>query len=377
MTYFIQNSNGGLKMYNYVIVGAGFAGCVLAERIANELNKKVLIIEKRNHIGGNAYDCYNEDGILVHKYGPHIFHTNNKEVWDYLSKFTEWYHYQHRVLAYVDGQTVPMPINLDTINKLYNTNFTPDELNKFFEKVRDKKEEILNSEDMVISKVGKDLYEKFFKGYTKKQWDLYPYELEPEVTARIPIRTNRDDRYFTDKYQGMPKYGYIKMFENMLNNKNIHIMLNTDYKEVIDSIEYEKLIYTGPIDYYFDYKYGKLPYRSLNFEFETLDCEKYQEVGTVNYPNDYDFTRITEFKHLTGQKHYKTTIVREYSSAEGEPYYPIPQKKNIEQYKLYEEEANKLNNVFFIGRLANYKYYNMDKVVEEALTLFEKIKLRG
>lgn len=364
-------------MYNYVIVGAGFAGCVLAERIANELNKKVLIIEKRNHIGGNAYDCYNEDGILVHKYGPHIFHTNNKEVWDYLSKFTEWYHYQHRVLAYVDGQTVPMPINLDTINKLYNTNFTPDELNKFFEKVRDKKEEILNSEDMVISKVGKDLYEKFFKGYTKKQWDLYPYELEPEVTARIPIRTNRDDRYFTDKYQGMPKYGYIKMFENMLNNKNIHIMLNTDYKEVIDSIEYEKLIYTGPIDYYFDYKYGKLPYRSLNFEFETLDCEKYQEVGTVNYPNDYDFTRITEFKHLTGQKHYKTTIVREYSSAEGEPYYPIPQKKNIEQYKLYEEEANKLNNVFFIGRLANYKYYNMDKVVEEALTLFEKIKLRG
>ena len=231
-------------MYNYVIVGAGFAGCVLAERIANELNKKVLIIEKRNHIGGNAYDCYNEDGILIHKYGPHIFHTNNKEVWDYLSKFTEWYHYQHRVLAYVDGQTVPMPINLDTINKLYNTNFTPDELNKFFEKVRDKKEEILNSEDMVISKVGKDLYEKFFKGYTKKQWDLYPYELEPEVTARIPIRTNRDDRYFTDKYQGMPKYGYIKMFENMLNNKNIHIMLNTDYKEVIDSIEYEKLIYT-------------------------------------------------------------------------------------------------------------------------------------
>lgn len=377
MTYFIQNSNGGLKMYNYVIVGAGFAGCVLAERIANELNKKVLIIEKRNHIGGNAYDCYNEDGILVHKYGPHIFHTNNKIVWDYLSQFTEWYHYQHRVLAYVDGQTVPMPINLDTINKLYNTNFTPDELNKFFEKVRDKKEDILNSEDMVISKVGKDLYEKFFKGYTKKQWDLYPYELEPEVTARIPIRTNRDDRYFTDKYQGMPKYGYIKMFENMLNNKNIHIMLNTDYKEVIDSIEYEKLIYTGPIDYYFDYKYGKLPYRSLNFEFETLDCEKYQEVGTVNYPNDYDFTRITEFKHLTGQKHYKTTIVREYSSAEGEPYYPIPQKKNIEQYKLYEEEANKLNNVFFIGRLANYKYYNMDKVVEEALTLFEKIKLRG
>lgn len=357
-------------MYNYVIVGAGFAGCVLAERIAKVLNKKVLIIEKRNHIGGNAYDYFNEDGILVHKYGPHIFHTNNKEVWDYISNFTDWHLYQHRVLAYVDGQTVPMPINLDTINKLYNFNYTSDELNNYFESIRCNKEEILNSEDMVITKIGKELYEKFFKNYTKKQWDLYPYELEPEVIARIPIRNNRDDRYFTDKYQGMPKHGYTKIFENMLNSKNIHILLNTDFKDVIDDIEYENLIYTGPIDYYFDYKYGKLPYRSLKFEFETIDCIKYQEVGTVNYPNDYDFTRITEFKHLTGQKHYKTTIVREYPSSEGEPYYPIPQKKNTEQYKRYEKEAQKLKNVFFIGRLANYKYYNMDKVVEETLKLF-------
>lgn len=357
-------------MYNYVIVGAGFAGSVLAERIANILNKKVLMIEKRNHIGGNAYDYFNEDGILVHKYGPHIFHTNNKEVWDYISKFTDWYYYQHRVLAYVDGLTVPMPINLDTINMLYNFNYTSNEIKDYFESIKCNKENILNSEDMVITKIGNELYEKFFKNYTKKQWDLYPSELEPEVIARIPIRNNRDDRYFTDKYQGIPKYGYNKIFENLLTNKNIHILLNTDFKDVIDDIEYENLIYTGPIDYFFNYKYGKLPYRSLRFEFETLECEKFQEVGTVNYPNDYDFTRITEFKYLTGQKHHKTTIVREYPTSEGEPYYPIPQKKNIEQYKLYEEEAQKLKNVFFIGRLANYKYYNMDKVVEEALKLF-------
>ncbi|MCM8901686.1 UDP-galactopyranose mutase [Caldicoprobacter algeriensis] len=362
-------------MYDFVVVGAGFAGCVLAERIANDLKKKVLVIEKRNHIGGNAYDYYNEDGILVHKYGPHIFHTNNKEVWDYLSRFTEWYYYQHRVLAYVDGMYVPIPINLNTINKLYNTNFTPKQLAEYFEKIKENRQEILNSEDVIVSRVGRELYEKFFKGYTKKQWDLYPSELSPEVTSRVPIRINRDDRYFTDRYQGLPKYGYTRMFEKMLENEKIHIMLKTDYKEVINSIEYGYLIYTGPIDYFFDYKYGKLPYRSLRFEFETLDCEKYQEAGTVNYPNDYDFTRITEFKYLTGQKHNKTTIVREYSAAEGEPYYPILQNENIERYKMYENEANKLKNVFFIGRLANYKYYNMDKVVEQALKLYiDKIR---
>jgi UDP-galactopyranose mutase len=360
--------------FKYVVVGAGFAGCTIAERIANVLNKKVLIIEKRNHIGGNAYDCYNEDGILVHKYGPHIFHTNNKIVWDYLSNFTKWRLYQHRVLAYVDGKYVPFPINLDTINILYNKNFSSEDFKLFLETVRKKNEKITNSKDVVTSQIGEELYEKFFQWYTKKQWDIFPDELSPEVTARIPVRFNRDDRYFTDRYQGVPEYGYTRLFENLIDSKNIHILLNTDYKEVINEIKFEKLIYTGPIDYFFDYKYGKLPYRSIRFEFETLSCEYYQPVATVNYPNDYDFTRITEFKHITGQIHPKTTIVKEYPTSEGEPYYPIPQNENYEIYRLYEKEARMLTNIYFVGRLASYKYYNMDKVVDEALKVFEKIK---
>lgn len=364
--------------FKNVIVGAGLSGIVLAERITNELNEEVLIIEKRNHIGGNCYDYYNEDGILIHKYGPHIFHTNIKRVWDYLSQFTDWRLYQHRVLAYVDGQYVPLPINLDTIKKLYNLNLSPEEVKNFYERVKEPltADKIKNSEDMVISKVGKELYEKFFKGYTKKQWDMYPVELAPEVTARIPTRTNRDDRYFTDKYQGLPEYGYTKMFEKMLDNKNIKIMLNTDYKDIIDDIEYDRLFYSGPIDYFFDYKYGKLPYRSLDIVFETYDQEYYQEVGTVNYPNDYDFTRITEYKHLTGQKHEKTTISKEYSKADGEPYYPIPKKENIELYKKYKNEADKLDNVIFVGRLGTYSYLNMDVVVDQALSVFENNVLK-
>ena len=360
--------------FEYVVVGAGFAGCTVAERIANVLNKKVLIIEKRNHIGGNAYDYYNEAGILVHKYGPHIFHTNNKIVWDYLSNFTKWRLYQHKVLAYIDGMYIPFPINLNTINILYNKSFSPEEFKLFLDNIKENKSEILNSRDMVTTKIGEELYEKFFKWYTKKQWGVFPEDLSPEVTARIPVRFNKDDRYFTDKYQGVPQHGYTKLFENMLSSKNIRILLNTDYKEIIDGIKFEKMIYTGPIDYFFDYKFGKLPYRSIKFEFETLECEYYQSVATVNYPNDYDFTRITEFKHITGQVHLKTTIVKEYPTSEGEPYYPIPHAENYEIYKLYENEAKKFDNIYFVGRLANYKYYNMDKVVEEALKLFDKIK---
>lgn len=350
--------------FKNVIVGAGFAGSIAARKIAEEKNEKVLIIEKRNHIGGNAYDYYNEDGILVHKYGPHIFHTNNKEVWDYLSRFTEWRLYQHKVKAYVDGRFVPMPINLDTINMLYGTDYDSNNIQAFFDKVKVVKDEIKNSEDMVVCKVGTELYEKFFKAYTKKQWGVYPDELTPEVTARIPVRTNRDDRYFTDKYQGIPKYGYTRMFENILDHPNISIMLNTNFFDIKDEIEYEKLIYTGCIDEFFNYKYGKLPYRSLKFEFETFDKPYYQEVGTVNYPNDYDFTRITEFKHLTGQDSKKTTIVKEYPTSEGEPYYPVPSESNALILDKYENEAKTMKDVLFIGRLANYKYYNMDKVVE-------------
>src|SRR5947209_4890945 len=253
-------------MFDYLIVGAGFAGSVIAERLATVLDKKVLICDKRPHIGGNAYDHYNEHGILVHRYGPHIFHTNSKEVFDHLSKFTEWRTYEHHVLASVDGQLVPMPINLDTINKLYGLSLTSQEVDKFFESVAEKRDQIRTSEDVVVNKVGRELYEKFFRNYTRKQWDLDPSELDASVTARVPTRTNRDDRYFTDTFQAMPLYGYTAMFQKMLSHPNIKIMLNTDYKEVIDLIPHKKVIYSGPVDSYFDYCYGKLPYRSLEFK---------------------------------------------------------------------------------------------------------------
>lgn len=359
--------------FDNIIIGAGLAGIVTAERLANLFNQTVLIIEKRNHIGGNCYDYYHEEGILIHKYGPHIFHTNNKKVWDYLSKFTDWYLYQHKTLAYVNGNFVPFPINLNTINNIYNLNLTSDELYHFFDKIKVKIENdnIKNSKDMIVSKIGEDLYELFFKYYTKKQWDLYPEELAPEVTARIPIRYNKDDRYFNDKYQGLPKYGYTKMFENMLKNNKIKVLLNTDYKEIINELEYKNLFCSAPIDYFFDYKYGKLAYRSLIIDFEVYDTEEYQKAGVVNYPNDYDFTRITEYKKLTGQKHKKTIISKEYPVSEGEEYYPVPREENYLLYDKYKKEAEKLNNVKFIGRLGTYKYLNMDKVVENILELFE------
>ncbi|TCK85300.1 UDP-galactopyranose mutase [Albibacterium bauzanense] len=361
-------------MYDYMIVGAGFAGSVLAERLARVENKKVLIIDKRNHIAGNAYDYYDEAGILVHKYGPHIFHTNSKDVFDYLSKFTKWRNYQHRVLASVDGQLLPIPINLNTINTMYGLNLSSDELTEFFKERSEKKKEILTSEDVVINSVGRELYEKFFKGYTKKQWNLDPSELSASVIARIPTRTNKDDRYFTDTFQAMPLYGYTKMFEKMLDHPNIHIMLNTDYKDILGVIAYKKLIYTGPIDEYFDFRFGKLPYRSIEFKFETLDQEKFQETGTVNYPNDYGFTRITEFKYLSGQKHHKTSVVYEFSKTDGDPYYPIPRPENALLYKKYQQLALQMENTYFVGRLATYKYYNMDQVVAQALATFKQIR---
>lgn len=361
------------SMFDYLIVGAGFAGSVLAERLASVGNKKVLIIDQRNHIAGNAYDYYNEDGILIHKYGPHIFHTNAKSVIDYLGQFTEWRPYQHRVLGSVDGQLVPIPINLNTINTLYGLNLSSDEVEKFFEQRAENVIKIRTSEDVVISKVGRELYEKFFKGYTKKQWDLDPSQLDASVAARVPVRSNRDDRYFTDTYQLMPLHGYTKMFESMLSHPNIKVMLNTDYREIADIFPYKNLIYTGPIDEYFNYCYGKLPYRSIEFKFETFDMDRYQETGTINYPNDYAYTRITEFKYLTGQQHRKTTIVYEFPTGEGDPYYPIPRAENAEIYKKYEALAENMTNTYFTGRLATYKYYNMDQVVAQSLTLFKKL----
>lgn len=363
-------------MFDYLIVGAGFAGSVLAERLASVANKKVLIIDQRNHIAGNAYDYYNEEGILIHKYGPHIFHTNSKTIIDYLGQFTQWRPYEHRVLASVDGQLLPIPINLNTINEMYGLKLSSDEVEQFFEKRAEKVDKVRTSEDVVVSKVGRELYEKFFRGYTRKQWDLDPSELDASVTARVPVRTNRDNRYFTDTYQLMPLQGYTKMFENMLSHPNIKVMLNTDYREIADVIPYKNLIYTGPIDEYFNYCYGKLPYRSIEFKFETLNTEKYQATGTVNYPNDYAYTRITEFKYLTGQQHNKTAIVYEFPTAEGDPYYPIPRQENAEIYKKYEALAATMTNTYFTGRLATYKYYNMDQVVAQSLTLFKKLAQR-
>jgi len=360
-------------MFDYIIAGAGFAGSVLAERLATKANKKVLIIDKRNHIGGNTYDYFNKDGILVHKYGPHIFHTKAKDVFDYLGQFTQWRPYEHRVLASVDGQLVPIPINLTTINTLYGLHLTADQVTDFFASKAEKKDVIRTSEDVVVNSVGRELYEKFFKGYTRKQWDLDPSELDASVTARVPTRTNKDDRYFTDTFQAMPAHGYTALFEKMLSHPNIKIMLNTDYKEVMDFIPHKSLIYTGPIDSFFNYCYGKLPYRSIEFRFETHDQEFYQQTGTVNYPSNQPYTRITEFKYLTGQKHSKTSIVYEYPKAEGDPYYPIPRPENMEIYKKYRLLAATIPNTYFTGRLGTYKYYNMDQVVAQALSTFKKI----
>ena len=360
-------------MFDYLVVGAGFAGSVLAERLANGSGKSVLICDKRPHIGGNAYDCFNDDGILIHKYGPHIFHTNSEDVFEYLSQFTDWREYQHRVLANVDGMHVPIPINLDTINKLYGLNLNSHQLEDFFEKIREKREHIKTSEDVVVNAVGRELYEKFFRGYTRKQWGLDPSELDASVTARVPTRTNRDDRYFTDTYQAMPKQGYTRMFENMLDSPNIKIMLNCDYREIQKEVAYRAMIYTGPVDAFFDYRYGKLPYRSLEFKHETHDGEVFQPAPVVNYPQNQAYTRITEFKYLTGQRHHKTGIVYEFPRAEGDPYYPIPRTENAELYTKYKALADARPDVHFVGRLATYKYYNMDQIVAQALTVYGKI----
>jgi UDP-galactopyranose mutase len=360
-------------MYDWLIVGAGFAGSVLAERLATERNERVLVIDRRNHIGGNAYDRYDDDGLLIHQYGPHIFHTNSKQIFDYLSRFTEWRFYEHRVLAEVDGMQVPIPINLDTVNKLYNLNLTSEQLQEWFAERAEKIGEIKTSEDVVVSTVGRELYEKFFRGYTRKQWGLDPSELDKSVTSRVPTRTNRDDRYFADEFQFMPKHGYTRMFEKMVSHPNIHIMTQTDYEDVKHIVPHRRVIYTGPIDEYFNFQFGKLPYRSLRFEHVTLDKPWHQAVGVVNYPQTQDYTRVTEYKHLTGQEHARTALTYEYPSAEGDPYYPIPKPENQELFKKYERLALATPDVWFVGRLATYRYYNMDQIVGQALATFRRI----
>lgn len=359
--------------YDYLIVGAGFAGAVMAERIASQLNKKVLVVEKRNHIAGNAYDEYDENGILIHLYGPHLFHTNSEKVFNYLSQFTEWNFYEHKVLAKLGNEYYPIPINRTTINKLYKLNLSSDdEVRKFLDSRRENRHAVKNSEDVIVNQVGYDLFEKFFKHYTKKQWNLEPKELSPSVCGRIPVRFNIDDRYFTDKYQFMPKHGYTKMFKNMLSHKNIEVRLNTDFFDVMTEEKFDFLIYTGPIDRFFNYEYGKLPYRSIRFEFQNYKAEKFQPAPQVNHvAMMVKATRTVEFKQITEQKVNSTTLSIEYPQIEGEPFYPIPTEAHRELYLKYKIKADELKNVFFCGRLAEYQYYNMDQVVANTLKMFE------
>jgi UDP-galactopyranose mutase len=361
--------------YDYLIVGCGFAGSVLAERLAAEHGARILMIDKRDHVGGNAYDEKNADGILYHKYGPHIFHTNSDEVFAYLSRFTEWRPYEHRVLATVRDKLVPIPINRTTLNELFGLDLKTDEdAAAYLASRAETVEEIKTSEDVVINAVGRELYELFFRGYTRKQWGLDPSELDKSVTARIPTRTNTDDRYFTDKHQAMPADGYTAMFKRMLDNPLITIALGTDYREVKDEIDAAHTIYTGPIDEFFDWRFGKLPYRSLRFVHSTIDAERFQVVGTVNYPSeDVPYTRISEYKHLTGQEHRQTSITLEYPSAEGDPYYPVPRPENQALFKRYEALADATKGVTFVGRLATYRYYNMDQIVGQALSVFRRL----
>lgn len=360
-------------MFDWLIVGAGFAGSVLAERLASQRNESVLVTDKRDHIGGNAYDHLDAAGVLVHRYGPHIFHTNAALVVDYLSQFTDWRPYEHRVQALVDGKLLPIPINLDTVNRLYGLSLDSAGMEAFLESRREEVADIVTSEDVVVSTVGRDLYQKFFQGYTRKQWGLDPSQLSRIVTARIPTRTNRDDRYFTDRFQQMPAAGYTAMFEAMLYHPNIQLELGTSWSEVRDRPRARRIIYTGPIDEYFDHHYGRLPYRSLRFVHETRDVEWAQPVAVINYPQTESFTRITEYKHLTGQRHPKTSLTYEYPTSEGDPYYPIPREENQELYRKYRTAAAQLEDVWFLGRLGTYQYLNMDQVVGQALATFDRI----
>src|SRR5438309_8927312 len=369
------NSSG--SRYDYLIVGAGFAGSVLSERLPSQHGARVLLIDRLPHVGGNAYDEPNEAGILYHKYGPHIFHSNSEQVVDYLSQFTKWRPYEHRVRAFVRGQLVPIPINRTTLNMLFGLDLKSDEdAAAYLASRAEPVDEIRTSEDVVINAVGQEHYELFFRGYTRKQWGLDPSELDKQVTSRIPTRTNTDDRYFSDTFQAMPLHGYTAMFERMLDHPLIDVRTGVDFAEIKDRAHEiaEHIIYTGPIDEYFDFRFGKLPYRSLRFDHQTLEQEQFQDVAVVNYPDEQvPYTRISEYKHLTGQEAPVTTVTYEYPAAEGDPYYPIPRPENQELFKRYEALADATGGVTFVGRLATYRYYNMDQIVGQALATFRRI----
>jgi UDP-galactopyranose mutase len=365
--------------YDFLVVGAGFAGSVLAERLAAGSGKRVLVVDRRPHVAGNACDAPDEAGVLVHRYGPHIFHTNSADIFGYLSRFTDWRPYEHRVLAQVADKLLPMPINRTTLNGLYGLELTDDEAaRRFLQGRAEPVDPIQTSRDVVVSQVGRHLYETFFQGYTRKQWGLDPSELDKAVTARVPTRTSTDDRYFLDSHQAMPRHGYTRMFENMLDHELIRVELGVDWLDLRRERIAPQTIFTGPIDLFFDHRFGALPYRSLEFRHETLDRRRFQPVAVVNYPDEATpWTRITEYKHLTGQVHPKTSISYEFARAEGDPYYPIPRPENAALYKRYEALARQRPDVTFVGRLGTYRYYNMDQVVGQALATYRRMAARG
>jgi UDP-galactopyranose mutase len=368
-----------MREADIVIIGAGISGSVLAQQYA-EIGKKVLVIEKRDHIAGNCYDYIDDNGILVSKYGAHLFHTNDENVWEYVNRYSNWYNWEHKVVAKVDGGLMPIPVNITTVNKIFGLNITSEtEMKKWLDENREPYLNPSNGKEAALNKVGPVLYEKMFRHYTKKQWDKYPEELDASVLDRIPVRSNYDDRYFSDTYQALPSGGYTQLFEAILDHPNIEVWLETDFFDIKEEVTgYEKLFYTGPIDRFFKFKHSledKLEYRSINFVSETVDAEYFQENSVVNYPgNEVDYTRIIEYKHFGGQKSTKTTIVKEFTTDEGDPYYPVPNAKNQQIYEKYKKDAEALTDVYFVGRLANYKYFNMDQAFKNALELFSTLE---
>lgn len=363
---------GALNQLDFLIVGAGFSGSVIAERLA-AIGQEVLVVDRRPHVGGNAYDHLDDDGVLLHRYGPHIFHTNSKEIFAYLSRFTRWRPYEHRVLASVDGQLVPLPINLDTLNRLYGTNMDSAGATAFLARVAEPRETVRTGEDLVISRVGRELYEKLYRGYTRKQWGVDPSELDASVLARVPVRTNRDDRYFTDLYQAMPRHGYTRLIENLLDHPRIHLLLRTEWRDVASLVPRRGVVCTAPVDAWFDHRFGPLPYRSLRFERAYEHVDRAQPAAVINYPNEHPWTRVTEMKWLTGQFHPGTTLLAEHPQADGDPYYPVPTPESASLYRRYAELAEAERDVWFVGRLGTYRYLNMDQCVAQALTTFGRI----
>ena len=360
--------------YDVLVVGAGLAGSTIAERCASEFGANVLLIDRRPHLAGNCHDPIGDDGLQYHQYGPHIFHTNAEHVVRYLSAFTAWRPYEHRVLANIDGRLLPIPINQTTINALYGLDLDEAGVAAFLERAAEPRGEIRSSEDVIVSRVGRELFERFFAGYTRKHWGRDAADLDASVCGRIPTRTNADDRYFSDRFQQMPADGYTAMVERMTAHPRIERVLGVDYHEIADRAHFGHVVYTGPIDAFFEHRFGKLPYRSLRFEFGVHDVERYQAAGCVNEPAEsVPFLRTTEYKYLTGQQHAKTIVSREYPSDEGEPYYPVPAPESREQYRKYALLAQRTRGVTFVGRLAEYRYYNMDQAVASALRTADEL----